>query len=387
MLEIERALAAREIEVTTVTTDDDGAGRTLSFPCWRPIEGVAATRWYFRRNTVFYKVSLSLARWLKTNIRSFDIVHAHGLFSFAPVAAAFAARRTGIPYVLRPYGVLDRYGMTNRRPWLKKLSFSLIERRLIESASAVHFTSRLEQLEAEVLGMRCNSVIIPLGIGFDTWAQIQRDCAKKPGSRIKLLFLSRIDPKKNVEGLLRALSLVAKRRQDFVLCIAGNGDADYVDGLKSLAGELGLAHLVQWHGFVDGEEKQAVLAKADAFVLPSFSENFGIAVVEGLAAGLPCIVSDNVAVHDDISLAAAGIVVGTDPGSIAVGIERFLNDRGSHLTMSRAARELAAKKFSSETMGQRLEALYRDCLRTKPASAVSLQPELVKTAPVSRWVK
>src|SRR5262249_31427496 len=162
--EFERALADRGIEVTTVTTNHDADGRTLPVLCGQPVATPSATRWYFPRTTVVFKTSAGMARWLGDNIDAFDIVHAHGLFSFAPVTAAYLARRAGVPYVLRPLGVLARYGMTRRRPVLKKVSLALIERRLIESASAVHFTSAAERAEAEALGLNCRSVVIPLGI-------------------------------------------------------------------------------------------------------------------------------------------------------------------------------------------------------------------------------
>src|SRR6516225_6914904 len=149
IVDIERALTTRGIEVTTVTTNDDGDAGTLPVPCGVPVATPCATRWYFRRNTVFFKVSIALGRWIRDNVAAFDVVHAHALFSFAPVMAAVLARRAGVPYVLRPMGVLAPYGMTQHHPLLKKLSFALIERRLIESASAMHFTSSNEQAEVE----------------------------------------------------------------------------------------------------------------------------------------------------------------------------------------------------------------------------------------------
>ena len=180
IVDIERALTARGIEVTTVTTNDDGDARTLAVPCGVPVATPCATRWYFPRSTVFFKVSVGLGRWLRENIAAFDVVHAHALFSFAPVAAAFLARRAGVPYVLRPLGVLAPYGMTRHHPFLKKASFALIERRLLESASAVHFTSSAEQAEAEALGLKCNGVSIPLGIDLNG-SRAERDCAAKTG--------------------------------------------------------------------------------------------------------------------------------------------------------------------------------------------------------------
>ena len=357
--EFERALADRGIEVTTVTTNHDADGRTLPVLCGQPVATPSATRWYFPRTTVVFKTSAGMARWLGDNIDAFDIVHAHGLFSFAPVTAAYLARRAGVPYVLRPLGVLARYGMTRRRPVLKKVSLALIERRLIESASAVHFTSAAERAEAEALGLNCRSVVIPLGIdpgqpmmrSGDAWPSV-------PGP-VRLLFISRIDPKKNLEGLLRAIALVVPKHPEVTLTVAGDGEGEYLAKLQTLAGDLAIADHVVWLRQVEGERKAAAFATASALVLPSHSENFAIAVLEALAAGLPCIVSREVATAREVEARRAGLIVGTDAASIAVGIERLLHDKDRYSAMCAAARSLALNAFSLAAMGERLEALYR----------------------------
>jgi glycosyltransferase involved in cell wall biosynthesis len=365
IIDIERVLAVRGIDVTTVTTNDDGDSRTLLVRCGEPIATRHATRWYFPRSTVFFKTSALMARWLKDNIERFDIVHAHGLFSFAPVAAAFLARGAGVPYVLRPLGALSPYGMTRHRPLLKKISLALIERRLIEAASAVHFTSLTERKDAEALGLRCADVVIPLGIDAGTpTPQAGRRWAAGTGP-YKLLSLSRIDRKKNLESLIRALSLVVTKNPGVTLSIAGSGDLGYIATLQTLARTLDVADHVEWLGRVDGETKSQVFATATAFVLPSYSENFGLAVAEALAAGLPCIVSREVAISQDIETSEAGIVVGTSAESIATGIERLLDREDGYSTMSSAARALALNAFSLEAMGERLETLYRDIRMTE----------------------
>lgn len=371
IVNIEQALAARGVEVTTVTTNDDGDARTLPVPCGVPIATPCATRWYFPRSTVFFKVSVRLAQWLRGNIAAFDVVHAHALFSFAPVAAAFLARRAGVPYVLRPLGVLAPYGMTRHHPFLKKVSFALIERQLIESASAVHFTSSLERAEAEALGLKCNGVLIPLGIdlGGSTRSVVAR---RKQGDAFNLLFLSRIDQKKNIESLLQALRIVLSRNPNVVLKIAGAGDPNYVKSLQSLARRLAIDDHVDWLGYVEGDSKTDVLAGASAFVLPSYSENFGIAAAEALAAGLPCLVSRGVAISDEIEEAGAGMVVGTTPNEIAAGIENILGDEQAMSAMSAAARALASAAFSIDAMGARLEALYHDILVSEQAGRIAL---------------
>jgi glycosyltransferase involved in cell wall biosynthesis len=371
IVDIERALADRGIEVTTVTTNDDGDNRTLPVQCGWPIPTPYATRWYFPRTTVFFKVSIGLGQWLRGNVKAFDVVHVHALFSFAPVAAAFIARQAGVPYVVRPLGVLAPYGMAKHHPMLKRASFALIERRLIESANAIHFTSSAEQREAEALGLKCKSVLIPLGIDVGSAPGSTRFQTDQSGA-FELLFLSRIDPKKNIEGLLRALQLVRMKNLDLKLTIAGDGDARYIATLQALALDLVVAERVSWLGYVEGDKKKEVLANASALVLPSYSENFGIAVAEGLAAGLPCVVSRGVALSDEVEKAGAGIVIGTKPEDIAGGLERLMSDRAELAVKSTAARTLAAKEFSIDTMGARLEALYRNILGLKQGGKVAL---------------
>ena len=367
IIDMEQALSRRGLSVTTITTDDDGDDKRLSVPLEKAVVEPYATRWYFARTTVFYKVSLGLVRWLNRNVVGFDVVHTHSLFSFAPVMAARIARRAGVPYVLRPLGVLARYGMEQRRPHLKRMSFNLLERGLIESAAAVHFTSRAERAQAEALGLNCRAVVIPLGI--DLKMESRRQGVQEAAGQIELLFLSRIDQVKNLEGLLRALQIVCRQDTRVFLRIAGDGDAQYVENLKSLAVSLGLAERVTWLGYVSGERKAAELAHAHIFVQPSHSESFGIATIEALAAGLPCIVSHGVAIHEDVTAANAGVATSADAQSIAQGILCLIAKREAWAVMSESAHRLAIEQFSLDAMGARLESLYRDVAARRALAA------------------
>lgn len=360
MAEIERVLAGRGISCTTVTTDAGLSGQTVRHG--QPVTTPVATRWYFPTTSEFYKVSIGLARWLASNISAFDVVHVHALFSFAPVLAGLLASRAGVPFVVRPLGVLTAYGMEQRRPMLKKLSFALIERRLLESASAIHFTSRTEQAEAEALHIQFKGVVIPLGIDVgNTKPGEANRSANRDG--FDLLLLSRIDPVKNIEGLLQAVALIRSELPLLTLHIAGAGPADYVERLRSLATELDISDRVKWHGYLEGARKEQILADASAFVLPSYSESFGISVIEALAAGLPCIVSNKVALSSEVAAAGAGAVVTTDPAGIAAGIREVFGDRDAYSFKRTTARALALNSFSNAAMGQRLESLYREISR------------------------
>ncbi len=169
-----------------------------------------------------------------------------------------------------------------------------------------------------------------------------------------MLFLSRVDPKKGLELLLPALASVPHA----TLVIAGSGDEGYVASLKRLARELHIEERIVWAGYLEGNDKLAALAAADLFVLPSYSENFGIAVVEALAAGLPVLITDQVAIHREVAQAGAGRVVPCDSDALAGALAALLDDAGARQAMGARGRALAAERFSLEEMTSGLVGLY-----------------------------
>ena len=164
IVQIEQALLARGIEVLTVTTNDDGNGKLLAVELAKINLRNGVNRIYFPMQVQAYKISMPLRRWLLKEIKNFDVVHVHAVFSFAPVMAALIARKHNIPYVIRPLGVLNHYGMTKRRSLFKRISLAFFERRLLRDAAVIHFTSEQERIEAESLGIKLRSVVLPLGI-------------------------------------------------------------------------------------------------------------------------------------------------------------------------------------------------------------------------------
>jgi glycosyltransferase involved in cell wall biosynthesis len=363
---MEQVLAARGVQVDTATSDDDGLRRRNGKPCGVPLAENGVTRRYFRKWLDFYKVAPGLAWWLVRQVRGYDVVHIHALFSFSSVVAAWAARWAGVPYVLRPLGTLSHYGVTRRRPWLKRLSLALLEGPALRHAAAVHFTSEDEQREAAQCGLPLRGVVIPLGIEAAAPgdpAVVRRQFPQLADAPY-LLFLSRLDPKKNVEGLLRAFGLCAAQWPDLKLLVAGTGEAGYVVGLRALADQLGLSGRVVWAGHVEGAIKAGALAGAEAFVLPSFSENFGIAAAEALMAGKPCILGQGVAIAQEVASAGAGLAVAPEPVSIAAAVAQVMGDAPGRAIMAQRAAALARARYSAEAMGANLVRLYSGILKT-----------------------
>lgn len=367
------SLVVLGVGVDIATTDDNGNGsRLFCRSCSKrsPSQhgGECKSQLYFPKWTKFYKISPSFAWWIFRHVGDYPIVHIHALFSFVSVVAALAARWRGVPYLVCPHGSLTHYGITQRRPWLKRLSLKYIEGPILRHANAVHFTSEAERDEALTLGIPFNAVVIPLGIDpLEPRPVEPRDRADPtPLGVTRLLYLSRLDPKKNLEGLIQALGLLkmgGRAGQRLQLLIAGDGDSGYVASLKKLADEKGVSEQVHWLGYVGGDPKAELFASADIFVLPSYSENFGIAVVEALSAGLPCVLGKGVAVAGDVVEAAAGIAVEPEPKQIAEAIMRLMDDAGLRREMEVNARQLVSDKFSTEAMGRSLVALYSRILK------------------------
>ncbi|MEK6285237.1 MAG: glycosyltransferase [Acidobacteriota bacterium] len=365
---IARGLQRAGVVVDVATTVGDQEAATLGADLDGPVRSEGVSYFNFRRQSEFYKVSFPLSKWLSAHVRDYDLVHIHALFSYSSYAAATLAAKNGVPYIVRPLGVLNRWGMQNRRRLLKRLSFRFIEQRIIRNAAAIHYTSQQEKLEAEEAGVRNQSVVIPLAVdlsGFRELGGPERFYEKFPRARGNdiILFLSRLDPKKGLDLLLRAFATDNRRRttgdgRRTLLVIAGEGDAQFVEGLRRLAEELRIADAILWTGFLDGEDKLSAMAAASLFVLPSYSENFGIALVEAMAAGLPCVMSDQVGIAVDAKEYDAGLVAPCEAGLVASAMRRLIDDPELRGRLGANARRLADDRFSVEAMTDSLVKLY-----------------------------
>jgi glycosyltransferase involved in cell wall biosynthesis len=359
---MEQALATQGVRVETATTDDDGPGCRNGKPLAQPLRENGFAHWYFAKRTDFYKWSPAFARWIRREIRNYDLLHVHAVFSFTSTASARAARAAGVPYIVRPLGTLNDYGMTRHRPWLKVASMRFIDGPLLRDAAAVHFTSEGEAMEARRLGLTLKEAVIPLGIAMPDTISVRPPAITLPAAP-RLLFLSRLDAKKNLEGLLDAVALLKPEMPQLRLVVAGTGAFEYVNALRARARSLGIDGHVNWIGHAEGKAKAAAFAGADLFVLPSYSENFGIAAAEALAAGLPCVLGDGVAIANEVVEGRAGIAVGTDAASIAQGLRRIIANHEALPELSANAMRIARERYSIDTMGVNLRRLYSQLLK------------------------
>lgn len=360
VIEMVTALRLRKVEAAILTTNDDCDSLLTDLPTgdWTTYSGVpvlAFPRWSPTMGALReFAYSPSLNQWLLNNIRYFDLLHVHALFSFPSTAAMVHARRARVPYLLRTIGQLSPWSLA-RSKVRKQLMLSLVENRNIKEAGLLHFTTTLERDECfTALGQSFPYLVLPLGVRFP--AHPTEEKPKKDG--LRLLFLSRLHPKKQLEVLLKALALLQTASPDisWQLDIAGSGEPAYLASLMKLTRELNLVDRCHWLGHVQGEAKTALLQQADWFLLPSAAENFGISVVEALAAGTPVIVSPQVAVAELIKGAGAGLVCQSDPAALCQVL--LSHCQGPSSTMRLAARSLAETTFSWSSVSEQLETSY-----------------------------
>lgn len=287
-------------------------------------------------STAGYHYSSRLVPWLREHRREYDVVIVNGLWQYASFGVWRALRNTPTPYFVFTHGMLD--------PWFKRnypfkhikkwLYWPWAEYRVLRDATAVLFTCEEERrLARQTFWLyKCDEYVISYGTSppvGDPLMQRTQFLERFPNLRGKrcLLFLGRVHEKKGADMLFRAFAaklatLPSERARDLHLVMAGPNDHDYGHKMKVLAESLGLAKRVTWAGMLTGDLKWGAFHVADAFILPSHQENFGIAVAEALACGLPVLISNQINIWREIQQAGAGIVEADDQE----GTDRLLQE-------------------------------------------------------------
>jgi glycosyltransferase involved in cell wall biosynthesis len=360
--EMARAVAQLGHEVSIYTTNQDGSGE-LAVPTDRPVwrDGVEV-RYFPIQAPRFWGTSLPLALALRRKIPACDLVHLHSLYLFHSLVAGHYCRRYAVPYVIRPQGTLDPF-MYRRHRGRKRLMELLFEHRNIRGAAALHFTAAEEQELAAPYTFQTPGLVVPLGINFDEFAVLPepgrfRDRHPEINDKPIILFFGRINFKKGLDLLAQAFGAVARRRQDVHLVIAGPDNEGWGERVRTWLGEEGVLGRTTFTGMLLGPEKLAVLRDADLFVLPSYSENFGLAVIEAMAAGLPVIISDKVNIWREVQAAEAGRVIPCSAGALADQILEVLTHHDAATQMGRQGRSLVMERFQWPRIGRSLAEAY-----------------------------
>jgi len=353
--EMARALVRRGHEVAIYTTD---FGQPAGAASEQLRDGVRL-RFFPLQAPRIWLASWPMRRALARDLPGFDLLHLHSLYLFHDWAAGNLAMQIAKPYLVRPHGSLDPYIF--RRHRLKKAIFDLwFQNRVLAGASAIHYTAQEEMHLAQPYVHGAPGVVIPNGLDPADYAQLPpqgtfRRRHPEIGDRKILLFLSRINFKKGLDILTGALGRL--KRDDLHLVIAGP-DGGYLAETRRFVAAAGIASRTTFTGMLTGRDKLAAFADATLFLLPSYSENFGIAVVEAMACGVPVLISDKVNIWREVVADGAGHAAPCDVTAFAGEITAMLADPAALGAMGVAGRQAVAQRYDWSVIAARLENVY-----------------------------
>lgn len=219
----------------------------------------------------------------------YDLIHCQNLWVPLYNKMAKVARKHGIPYMMTPRGCLEPWCMKQKR--LKKMvAFYLYQKRDLQKAACVLATAQMEADNLRALGINAPIAIIPNGIDVSEYQC--RPLKAKSNVKKQIVFLSRIHEKKGIEFLIDAWKKLHPTYQDWNVVIAGNGEEAYIAHLKELIANKGLEKCVKIIPPVFGEDKHLLYCESSLFVLPTYSENFGMVIAEAMSCGVPVITTN-----------------------------------------------------------------------------------------------
>lgn len=329
-------------------------------------EGVEAiylpTRGHYRAFTL----NPGIAGFCAASLRSFDVVHVFGLYDLLGPAAGHFCRREGVPYVVEPMGM---YRPIDRGLWLKRLWHATMGTRLFRDSARVIATSDIERQElleggipAAKVAIRYNGIDVssctplpPRGTFRSKW----KIAAEQP----MILFLSRLIPRKGADILIEAFAQACP--ESGYLVIAGpEGETGYRAYLERRASETGAGARVRFTGALYDEDKKAALADADVFALPSRYENFGNAVAEAIASGVPAIVTNTCGIQSLVG-GRAGLVIAPNKQELADALRRLIYDEELRRRLKTGCPGVV-DQLTWNRLTEQMESYYADALALAP---------------------
>jgi glycosyltransferase involved in cell wall biosynthesis len=320
-----------------------------------------------------YGYTPRLGRWFRKHARDYDIVMLNGLWNFTSYGTWVALRRTDTPYIVFPHGMLD--------PWTKEAQrlshlFRLIywqffERKVLRDARAIFFASEEEKQLAQSLFLKNDAKSYVLGFGTED-VLTNREEQKiaflsqfpKLRGRKLILYLGRIHPKKGLDLLIEAFAQLVGEIPSFDLVIAGPDELGTRARLERIAYRKAVTGRIHWTDMLTGDLKFGAYFCSEFFVLPSHQENFGIAVVEALALGVPVVISKKVNIWREVLSEGAGLAVTDDVAGVKEGLRRLCNLPQHQLRRMKVnARNCFLKRFNLELNANELISLMRRSLQ------------------------
>lgn len=327
--------------------------RIKYFPCWN-------------RND--FIISSSMVSWLFHHVVDYDLVHTNTIFSPLVLLIHWICQFRKVPYIVTPHGMLEPWALSYKA-WKKRLYYTLLEKPALQQASAIHVLANSEANNVKSLGFK-HPVVVPNGIHrqeFETLPDPEVFYQQFPSTRNKtqILFLGRIDPKKGLDLLAPAFAKVHDQFPQTHLVVAGPDSIGFLTTARSYFVQAGCLDAVTFTGMLTGSLKHAALAAASLYVAPSYSEGFSMSVLEGMASGLPCIIT-NGCNFPEAAAAQVAHVVNIDASAIANALIQCLSNPQQAKAMGDRAREFIFQNYTWEQAAKNMIQVYQAIIEKKP---------------------
>lgn len=359
---LNKALLAHGIEVEVLATNA-GLKDRKDIPINKRIkmEGVPITFMPFI-GYEHYNFSLSFLFKVFKEVKKFEIVHITAVWNFPVLAAAFACLWHKVPFMLSPRGTLYAETIAHRSSFIKKFYYSLIAGIPVKRASSLHFTTNDEAVKVrQYLNLKNPYCVIPNGLDLTEISEIISSGTIQPSSLPEkyLLFIGRIDKKKGLDIFLPTFARIISDYPNLQLVIAGPDNENYLSFIKEKALELGISHRLVFTGPLAGIAKWNAYRNAQAFILTSYSENFGMTVAEAMACHCPVFISDKVALSEFIQNPAAGFICKTTIDSIEQELRFMLQHPEIATERARSAFKIVQQEFDIQAIAAKFITTYQ----------------------------
>lgn len=379
VVELTQALGKKGIDVDLVTTNANGSDRlNVPLDCWIEKESYRL-RYFSYIAFKDYKISWSLTKWLWQNAKNYDLVHTNAIFSYAILPAYWACKKDNVPYMVTPRGMLEPWALSYKA-WKKKFYYALLEKPALDRANAIQMLASTEAQRTESLNIKAPFTIIPNGVhrqDFEALVSPDFFYEQFPETRDKqlIIFLGRIDPKKGLDLLGKAMGQVSRQFPKAHLVVAGSDNIGFLPTAKQYFAENNCLDRVTFAGLLTGELKYSALAAADVYVAPSYSEGFSMSVLEGMASGLACVITTGCN-FPEAEKAKAARVVDIDAQQIANALTECLDNPEAAKDMGNRARSLIFDRYTWDSIALRLIETYTSIINRQESISHLYYPSL-----------
>lgn len=370
---LNEGLVAEGHRVTVVTTNADlKAGLPVSTGVATWVEGVKV---HYCAMTPFmpYIESLQLRRMVHHVVTAADVVHLNPMWQPLGLSVSHAATKHKVPYIYSLRGGVNEWSWA-RRKLKHRIYWRLFESKQLANAAALHVTCEAERDEALTLGVGNDQEFVTVPNCIDT-AEYVRDTNLRAEFRERLgltnekrimLFLGRLHPKKGIDITIKASAEILRDSPDWLFVIAGPASDSYRLDLERLVCALGLGAQIRFIDLVDGDTRMGALSATDLFILTSHNENFGMSVIEAMAASAPVVISKNVGISREISRSNAGRVVDLDIAEIRIAVRELYENEVWRKELGERGCQFTAAHFDTRVVAKQMALAYRSLLKDTP---------------------